>query len=155
MDFEPWRRELIQRCLNGITCNPYVLENTAFCSLFTNRLRPFRDFIHHTVASIIHPSSSHRRHDAALTVSRCWCFVLVMSFASFSDSLKYFHTADTFAALVCATIGSCHVIVRYNLFGLLAYSASIPVAETFGASLVLAWVFEARSQFFLRLMVQL
>ncbi len=33
-----------------------MLENTTFCSLFTNRLRPFRDFIHHTVTSINHPS---------------------------------------------------------------------------------------------------
>ncbi len=44
-------------------------------------------------------------------------------FASFSDSLKYFHTADVFAALVHASIWSCHIIVRYNLFGLFAYSA--------------------------------
>ncbi len=40
-----------------------VLENITFCSLFTNRLRPFRDFIHHTVTSINRPSSSHRRHE--------------------------------------------------------------------------------------------
>ncbi len=52
-----------------------------------------------------------------------------MSFASFSDSFKYFHTADTFAALVRATIWSCHVIFQYNLFGLLAYSATILIAE--------------------------
>ncbi len=52
-----------------------------------------------------------------------------MSFASFSDSFKYFHTADTFAALVRATILSCHIIVLYNLFGLLTNSATITVAE--------------------------
>ncbi len=49
--------------------------------------------------------------------------VLVMFFASLSDSFKYFRTADTFAALVHASIWSRHVIVRYNLFGLFAYSA--------------------------------
>ncbi len=52
-----------------------------------------------------------------------------MNFASFSDSFKYFHTADMFAALVHATIWSCYVIVRYNLFGLLAYTPTISVAE--------------------------
>ncbi len=26
----------------------HVLENITFCSLFTNRLRPFRDFNHHS-----------------------------------------------------------------------------------------------------------
>ncbi len=31
-----------------------VLKNITFCSLFTNRLRPFRDFNHHTVTSINH-----------------------------------------------------------------------------------------------------
>ncbi len=36
---------------------------------------------------------------------------------------KHFHAADTFSALVHASIWSCHLIVRYNLFGLLAYSA--------------------------------
>ncbi len=38
-----------------------------------------------------------------------------MFFASFSDSFKYFHTADAFAALVHASIWSRHGIVRYNL----------------------------------------
>ncbi len=46
-----------------------------------------------------------------------------MIFVSFSDSFKYFHTADVFAALVHASIWSRHIIVRYNLFGLSAYSA--------------------------------
>ncbi len=45
-----------------------------------------------------------------------------MFFASFSDSFKYFHTADTFAALVRKSIWLRHVVVRYNLFGLFAYS---------------------------------
>ncbi len=51
--------------------------------------------------------------------------VLVMIFASFSDSFKYFHTADTFAALVRASIWSRHVIAWYNVFGLFAYSISV------------------------------
>ncbi len=46
-----------------------------------------------------------------------------MIFASFSDSFKYFHTADVFAALVHESIWLRHVIVRYNLFGLFAYLA--------------------------------
>ncbi len=57
------------------------------------------------------------------TVSRCRCIMLVMIFASFSDSFKYFHTADVFAALVRASIRSRHVIVLYNLFCLFVYSA--------------------------------
>ncbi len=48
-----------------------------------------------------------------------------MIFASFSGSFKYFHTADTFAALVRASIWSCHVIVRYILFCLFAYLISV------------------------------
>ncbi len=35
-----------------------------------------------------------------------------MSFVSFSDSFKYFHTADTFAALVHDTIWLCHVVIQ-------------------------------------------
>ncbi len=61
--------------------------------------------------------------------------VLVMFFVSLSDSFKYFHTADTFAALVHESIWSRHVIVQYNLFGLFAYSANFG-CRTFGASLV-------------------
>ncbi len=50
--------------------------------------------------------------------------MLVIIFASFSDSFKYFHTADVFAALVRASIRSRHVIVLlYNLFCLFVYSA--------------------------------
>ncbi len=45
LDFEPWRRELVQRCLNNLQM---FLENITFCNLFTNRLRPFRDFNHHS-----------------------------------------------------------------------------------------------------------
>ncbi len=72
-----------------------------------------------------------------------------MIFVSFSDSFKYFHTADIFAALVRASIWSRHVIVLYSLFGLFAYSAEHRKrffcyfrpnnfgCRTFGASLVL------------------
>ncbi len=71
-----------------------------------------------------------------------------MVFASFSDSFKYFHTADTFAAVVRASIWSRHVIVRYNLFGLFRLFGRTPKeffcyfrpnnfgCRTFGASLV-------------------
>ncbi len=120
-----------------------VLENITFCSLFTNRLRPFHDFNHHTVTSI-----NHLFLFSSEMVSRSRCFMLVMIFASFSDSFKYFHTADTFAALVRESIWLRHVIVRYNLFGLFAYSAEHRKSifcyfrpnnfgcRTFGASLV-------------------
>ncbi len=124
----------------------HVLENITFCSIFTNRLRPFHDFNHH---SNQHQPPSHRRHEMQRwAVSRCRCFVLVMIFASLSDSFKYFHTADVFAALVRASIWLRHVIVRYNLFGLFAYSAEhrkrffcyfLPNnfgCRTFGASLI-------------------
>ncbi len=50
-----------------------------------------------------------------------------MSFASFSDSFKYFHTVDTFAALVSATIWPCHVVIQEKK---------------------IAWVFEASLHFF-------
>ncbi len=93
-----------------ITCMQFVcvLQNITFCSLFTNCLKPFRDFNYNTVASIIHPSFEMR------------CFVLVMSFASFFDSFKYFHTADTFAVLVWATIWSCQVFgAIYAVFSLI------------------------------------
>ncbi len=59
--------------------------------------------------------------DAALSSLSLPVLRAVMIFASFSDSFKYFHTADVFAALVRASIWSRHVIVRYNLFGLFAY----------------------------------
>ncbi len=62
LDFKLVSR-LVQRCLNITMQFVRVLENITFCSLFTNHLRPFRGFSHHTVASIIHPSSSHRRHE--------------------------------------------------------------------------------------------
>ncbi len=110
-------------------------------------MRPFRGFNHHTVTSINHLFLfSSETWDAAL--NSLSLSVLVMVFASFSDSFKYFHTADTFAAVVRASIWSRHVIVRYNLFGLFAYSAEHRKSffcyfrpnnfgcRTFGASLV-------------------
>ncbi len=105
-----------------------VLETIIFCGLFTNRLRPFLDFIHHTVTSITHSSSFHRRHERnsaiakqslAVGVSCLYWFL----YCSFSYSLKYFHATNTFAVLVHISIWSCHLIVRYNLFGFLTYSA--------------------------------
>ncbi len=70
-----------------------VLENITFCSLFTNRLRPFRDFNHHTVMQTCNA-----------VLNSLLLPVLVMIFASFSDSFKYIHTADMFAALEFALI---------------------------------------------------
>ncbi len=46
-----------------------------------------------------------------------------MIFASFSDSFKYIHTADMFAALEFALIWSRLIIVQYNLFALFTSSA--------------------------------
>ncbi len=58
-----------------------VFENISFCSLFTNRLRPFRDFNHHTVTSINHP---------ILFSSETWDAVLS------SLSLSVFHSCNAF-----------------------------------------------------------
>ncbi len=99
-----------------------VLENITFCSLFTNCLRLFAISII-TVTTNNHPFLfSSETWDAALTVSRCRCFVLVMIFTSFSDSFKCFHIAVIFAALVRASVWSRHDIVQYNLFDLFTYS---------------------------------
>ncbi len=68
-----------------------LFENITFCSLFTNRLRPFRDFNHH---------SNQHQPPLPLLIGDMRC--------STKQSLA-----------VCA----CHGIVRYNLFGLFAYSA--------------------------------
>ncbi len=61
-----------------------ALENITFCSLFTNRLRPFRYFNHHS--SQQQPPLplliGHMRSSAA--VSRCQCLMLVMMSASLS-----------------------------------------------------------------------
>ncbi len=125
-----------------------VLENITFCSLFTNRLRPFCNFNHHSNQH--QPPLPLLIGDMRCSAKHCLCFLLVMFFASFSDSFKYFHTADVFAALVRASIWLRHVIVRYNLFCLFAYSAEHRNSffcyfrpnnfgcRTFGASLVRA-----------------
>ncbi len=42
--------------------------------------------------------------DMRFSAKQSQCFMLVMSFVSFSYSFKYFHTADTLAALVRDTI---------------------------------------------------
>ncbi len=52
-----WTLDLVLRAhaaLFGYMQFVRVLENITFCSLFTNRLRPFGDFNHHTVTSINH-----------------------------------------------------------------------------------------------------
>ncbi len=95
----------------------HVLENITCCSLFN------------CVISIILTSNNHlflssKAWDAALnSLSRS---VLVMIFASFSDSFKCFHTADMFAALVHAFIWlrHCSVHILYGLFTYLAETKS-------------------------------
>ncbi len=77
--------------------------------------------------SLFQSSYSNQQPPLPLLIGGMRCsakqsLVLVMIFASFSDSFKYFHTADMFAAFVRASIWSCHVIVRYILFGLFTYS---------------------------------
>ncbi len=66
----------------------HVLENITFCSLFTKRLRPYRDFNHHTVTSILHPSSSHLRHEIQ-------CFFL---------SLLVFRACNDFCTVLSRTV---------------------------------------------------
>ncbi len=73
--------------VNAALSSPMKM-NIIFCSLFTNRLRPFRDFIHHTVTSINRPSSSHQRHEMFhacidfctvinnVTLQMCFCIIL-------------------------------------------------------------------------------
>ncbi len=133
LEFEPWT--LAPRACAALfeyMQSVRVFENITCCSLFTNRLRPFRDFNHHTVTSNNHPFLfSSETCNAVL--SSLSLPVLVMISASFSDSFKYFHTADMFAALEFASIWSCHVIVRYNIFTLFAYNFG---CRTFGASLM-------------------
>ncbi len=88
-----------------------VLENRTFCSLFTNRLRPFRDFNHHRNQHQPPFLFSSETWDAALSslslsVFRACNDVCV----SLSDSFKCFHTTDVFAALVRASIWSRHLL---------------------------------------------
>ncbi len=64
--FESWRCKLMQ-CF--YMPSVHVFENMTFCSLFTNRLRSFRDFNHHTVTSINHLFlCSSETWDAALSI---------------------------------------------------------------------------------------
>ncbi len=83
-----------------------VLENITFCSLFTNRLRPFCDFNHHInqqqppLPLLIRDMRCSVAVSRSLSVFRaCNDFCV-----SLSDSFKCFHTADVFAALVRASI---------------------------------------------------
>ncbi len=118
-----------------------VIENITFCSLFTNRLRPFCYFNHHTVTSNSHPFLfSSETWGVVLKVSQSVLRACNEFCSSFSYSFKYFHAADTSAALVHTSIWSCHVIVRYNLFGLLTYSAEH--WNSFFVFVLLFWVGE-------------
>ncbi len=101
-----------------------VLENRTFCSLFTNRLRPFRDFNHHSNQQQPPFLFSSETWDAALSSLSLSVFRTCNEFCvSLSDRFKCFHTTDVFAALAHASIWSRNVIVRYKLFCLFAYSA--------------------------------
>ncbi len=82
-----------------------VLENITFCSLFTNRLKPFQSSYSNQQQPPLPLLIKDMRCSTkqSLTVNAC------NDFWSFSDSFKCFYTADMF--------------VRYNLFGLFAYSA--------------------------------
>ncbi len=83
------------------------------CYLFTNWLRQFRYFNHHTVTSNNHPFLfSSKTCDAVL--NSLWLSVLIMIFVSFSDTFKCFHTADMFAVLVRAyLIMSLYCLVQF------------------------------------------
>ncbi len=101
-----------------------VLENITFCSLFTNRLRPFHNFNHHSNQQQPPFLFSSETWDVALSSLSLSVFRACNDFCiSLSDSFKCFHTADMFAALVLASIWSRNVIVWYKLFSLFAYSA--------------------------------
>ncbi len=112
LDFEPWRHELVQRCLK--TCH--------LCLFYL--LIHFRISII-TVTSNNHPFLfSSETWDAALNSLSLSVFCDCNNFGvSLSDCFKCFLTADVFAALVRVSIWSRNVIVRYKLFGLFAYSA--------------------------------
>ncbi len=76
-----------------------VLENITFCSLFTNCLRPFRDFSHHTVTS-----NNHHLFPLLVGDMRCRCSSKQsLAVGACNDfcicSFKCFHTADMFAAI--------------------------------------------------------
>ncbi len=58
--------------------------------------------------------------------SRSLCFVLVMSFASFSDSFKYFHTADMFAALALFDCVTSSFGIIYSVSSLIRPKFRLP-----------------------------
>ncbi len=114
------------------------VENIPFCRLYTNRLRPFQS----SYSNQHQPPLPLLIGDMRCSTSHSLAVGACTDFCVFLSSFKYFHTADTFAALVRAYIWSCHVIVRYILFGLFAYLAKhrksfFVVVASFGASLIL------------------
>ncbi len=125
-----------------------VFENITFFSLFTNRLRQFRDFNHHTVTSINHLFLfSSETWDAALSSISLSELRAYNDFCIFRWQFKILsHCWRVCCISTC--IWSCHVIVRYNLFCLFAYSAEHRKSffcyfrrnnfgcRTFGASLI-------------------
>ncbi len=119
-----------------------VLENITFYnSLFTNRLI-LRKLLNcwncwNCAISQFHSSYSNQHQPSLLFSSETWdtvlllnsllllvFLVLVRSFVQFFRvQFLILSCSRRVSALVHTSIWSCHVIVRYNLFGLLAYSA--------------------------------
>ncbi len=113
-----------------------VLENITFCSLFTIRLRPFRDFNHHSNQQQPPFLFSSETWDAALSSLSLSVFRACNDFCvSLSESFKCFHTADVFASLVRAFIWNYSVLslIRPN-----TENNFVPIfGGTIGASLLL------------------
>ncbi len=81
-----------------------VLENITFCSLFAN---PFHDFNHHR----------NQQQPPFLFSSEIWKAALS------SLSLSVFRACNDFCVSLSLSIWLRNVIVRYKLFGIIAYSA--------------------------------
>ncbi len=101
-----------------------VFEKLTFCSLFINRMRPFRDFNHHTVTSINHLFLlTWETWDAALSSLSLSVLRASNDFLHLSLTVLNTFTLQVFAALVRISVWSRHVIVRgtsyfpFRLFG--------------------------------------
>ncbi len=104
-----------------------VLENITFCRLFTNRLRPFHDFNHHSNQQQPPFLFSSETLEAALSSLSLSIFCACNDVCiSLSDSFKWFQTANVFAALVRASIWLCNVIVRYKLLSFRLFGRTTP-----------------------------
>ncbi len=115
----------------GLKLHRHILgtpkTNITSCKKGHNCLRPFRDFNHHTVTSNNHPFlfSSKTCHAVLNSLSLS---VLIMIFASFSDTFKFLHWRHVCCISPCLyLIASLHCSVQFIqsfcLFGLLLFSA--------------------------------